>query len=222
MTLINHYEANTEIRYLYHELEERFRELEAFLVHLHGFVTNAEQKLGPDLKLYSEDFFDYFYAGTYGVTFRDSFIVTVSSICEGHIKDFVSTITRLLKTDMPNSKWNNSILDILKEADKTYFKLGLDFNRKEIIDFKGLLAVRNAIVHSNGTTEYVEKYVPLIKQLSKTFPSVELTEDGILIASERFCHDSITIGKSFFFYISKLALRKFPNYQEHRPSEEDF
>ncbi|MBD0375946.1 MAG: hypothetical protein ICV51_09995 [Flavisolibacter sp.] len=222
MTRINHYEANLEIRYVYSQLEERLRELEAFLSHVHGFVTNAEEKIGPDLEIYSQDFFDYFYAGSYGETFRSSFIVTITSICEGHIKDFVSAWKTILQINLADLKWNNSILDLLKEADRAYFKMGMDFTRKEIIDFRGLLAVRNAVVHSSGKTDYVAKYVPLIKQLSKAYPSLELTTDGFIITSEQFCKDAMIICQQFFFYISKLAVRKFPEYRAHRPIEEDF
>lgn len=222
MTRINHHEANLEIRYVYSQLEERLRELEAFLLHVHGFVTKAEERIGPDLEIYSQDFFDYFYAGSFGETFRSSFIVTITSICEGHIKDFISAWKTILKVNLADLRWSNSILDILKEADKTYFKIGIDFTRKEIIDFRGLLAVRNAMVHSNGNTEYVTKYIPLIKQLSKAFPSLELTYDGLLFTNEQFCKDAMIISKRFFFYISKLAIRKFPEYRTHRPIEEDF
>jgi hypothetical protein len=222
VTQINHYEANLEIRYVYFQLEERFRELEAFLSHVHDFVTNAEEKIGPSLELYSQDFFDYFYAGTYGETFRSSFIVTISSICEGHIKEFISAWKNILQVELSDLKWNNSILDHLKDADKTYFKIGIDFTRKEIVNFRGLLAVRNAMVHSSGNTEYVTKYVPLIKQLSKTFPSIELTSDGLIFINEQFCKDAMLIGKTFFFYISKMAIRRFPEYRNHKPIEEDY
>ena len=222
MTRINHYEANLEVRYVYSELEERLRELDAFLSHVHGFVTNAEEKIGLGLELYSQDFFDYFYAGSYGETFRRSFIVTITSICEGHIKDFISAWKTILQVEFTDLKWNNSILDLLKEADKIYFKTGIDFTRKEIIDFRGLLAVRNAIVHSSGNTEYATKYIPLIKQLSKAFPSLELTSDGLTWTSEEFCKDAMIISKRFFFYISKLAVRKFPEYRTHRAIEEGF
>lgn len=222
VTRINHYEANLEIRHVYIELEERFRELEAFLSHIHGFVSNAEEKIGPGLELYSQDFFDYFYAGSYGETFRSSFIVTITSICEGHIKDFVSAWKTILQADLADLRWNNSILDLLKEADKFYFKTGIDFTRKEIIDFKGLLAVRNAMVHSSGNTEYVSKYIPLIKQLSKAFPSLELTSDGMIFTDEQFCRDAMLISKRFFFYITKLAVRKFPDYRAHKPNDDDF
>jgi hypothetical protein len=222
VTGINHYEANIEIRHLYFQLEERFQELEAFLSHVHGFVTNAEEKIGPDLEIYSQDFFEYFYAGSYGETFRSSFIVLITTICEGHIKDFASAWKTILKSDLADLRWNNSILDLLKEADKVYFKTGIDFTREEIINFKGLLAVRNALVHSNGNTDYVSKYIPLIKQLSEAFPSLKLTSDGMIFTDEQFCKDAMFISKRFFFYITKLAVRKFPEYRTHKPTDDYF
>lgn len=219
---INHYEANTEIRHFYFQLDKRFVELEAFLTHVHGFVSNAEQKIGPGLEIYSQDFFDYFYAGSYGETFRSSFIITLTAVCEGQIKDFISTWKPILQADMAGLGWNNSVLDLLKEADKVYFKTGIDFTRKEILNFKGLLAVRNALVHSSGNTDYVTKYIPLIKQLSKEFTSLELTSDGMIFTNEQFCKDTLLISKHFFFYITKLALRKFPEYRTHKPIDSNF
>jgi hypothetical protein len=221
-TSINHYEANQEIRHVYFQLEKRFQELEAFLSHVHCFVANAEEKIGPNLEIYSQDFFDYFYAGSYGETFRSSFIVTITAVCEGHIKDLVSAWKTILQADLADLRWNTSILDLLKEADKVYFKTGIDFTRKEILNFKGLLAVRNAFVHSSGNTDYVTKYIPLIKQLSKEFTSLELTLDGMIITNEQFCKDTLLISKRFFFYITKLALRKFPEYSTHKPINDDF
>jgi hypothetical protein len=220
MTTINHHQANLEIRYVYSQLEERLRELEAFLLHVHGFVKNVEERIDPALEIYSQDFFDYFYAGSYGETFRSSFIITITSICEGHIKDFISVWKTILQVDLTDLKWNNSILDLLKEADKMYLKIGIDFTRKEMVDFRGLLAVRNAMVHSSGNTEYVKRYVPLIKQLLNAFPSLELTSDGLLFTNEQFCNDAMIISKRFFFYISKLGVRKFPEYRAHKPIED--
>jgi hypothetical protein len=99
-------------------------------------VSNAEEKIGPGLELYSQDFFDYFYAGSYGETFRSSFIITITSICEGHIKDFVSAWKTILNDDLTDLNWINIILDLLKDEDNYYLKTGIDFSRKEIIDLK--------------------------------------------------------------------------------------
>ncbi len=84
-TLI-HYEANSEFRFLYSDITEHFFELEAFLKHIHEFVSLTENKIGKNLQLYSEDFFEYYYASSYGETFRTSFIVTVSSVTEAYHK----------------------------------------------------------------------------------------------------------------------------------------
>ena len=139
-----------------------------------------------------------------------------------YIKEYISTWKNVLQVELSELKWNNAILDVLKEADKKYLHLEINFSTKQIIDFKGLLAVRNAYVHSSGNIDHVEKYIPLIKQLTKAFPSIELSSDGVLWTTEQFCKDAMLIGRRFFFYITKLAIRKYPEYRLHKPMDEDF
>lgn len=218
---INHYEANSDFHLLYSDIKDHFYELEAFLKHIHGFVSLAENKLGKDLKLYSADFFEYYYAGSYGETFRSSFIVTVCSVSEAYVKSYVATWKSIFKVDLENVKPTNGILDYLKTTDKDIFKIDLDFSKKEIQEFRALLNVRNAIVHSSGTLDYVLKYEAQIRQLSKAYPSLHVSDDGFIWTDQNFCNDSMKISQRFFFYIFKKAIKKFPDYLLHK-TEDDF
>jgi hypothetical protein len=217
--ILNHYEANSEFRLLYSDITDHFYELEAFLKHIHDFVVSAESKLNKDLQLYSEDFFEYYYARSYGETFRSSFIVTVSSVSEVYIKYYVETWKKLLKTDFENLKPTNGILDYLKTADKKFLNLEIDFATKAVEEFRGLLAVRNSMVHSSGNLDYVQKYEPIIRQLAKVYSSLHVSDDGYIWTEESFCKECMTISKKFFFYIFKLALRKFPKYRIDKPED---
>lgn len=216
----NHYEANSEFRFIYSEIKDHMEELNSFLGYIHKFVSSAENKLRKDLKLYSEDFFEYYYAGSYGETFRQSFIVTISSVAEAYIKCYVNTWIDLLKVNAEHIKPNHGSLDYLKDAEKKIFKAGINFSKQEISDFKGLLAIRNSIVHSSGNLEFVTKYIPTIKMMAKKYPSIQLINNDLIITTEQFCHDSFGIVKRFFFYLFKLALRKFPNYIADKPNDE--
>lgn len=220
--IVNHYEANSEFRFLYSDITNHFYKLESFLKHIHQFVSLTENKLGDDLKVYSEDFFEYYYAGSYGETFRSSFIVTVSSVAEAYIKSYIATWKEVLKVSTGNQKPTNGIVDYLKTADKDVFNIGIDFSKKEIQEFRALLSVRNSMVHSSGNLDYVLKYEPLIRQLAKSYPSLQVSNDGDIWTDENFCKESINICKSFFFYIFKLALKKFPNYKVDSPEDNDF
>ena len=91
---INHYEANFEFHLLYSEIENRFAELDAFLKHIHKYVSVTEGKLGSDLKMYSSDFFEYYYAGSYGETFRSSLIVSVASVSESYLKNYIHSMEK--------------------------------------------------------------------------------------------------------------------------------
>jgi hypothetical protein len=217
---VNHYEANSEFRFLYSDITDHFFELEAFLRHIHEFVSLTENKLGKDLKLYSEDFFEYYYARSYGETFRSSFIVTVSSVAEGYIKSYVATWSNVLKADTGNLKPTNGILDYLKTASKEVFDIGIDFSKKAVEEFRALLAVRNSMVHSNGNLDYVSKYEPLIRQLARRYSSLHVSNEGDIWTEESFCKESMSICKRFFFYIFHLALRKFPNYKLDKPDDD--
>src|SRR5688572_1183837 len=195
MNQINQYEANQEFRHNYYQLEDRFIELESFLKHIHDYVRVAQNKIGPGLQLYSSDFFEYYYAGAYGEIFRDSFILIVSSLSEGEIKRYISSWKKLLNLDTSRVDKTTGILDFLKTVNKSYLNVALDFSKKEIVDLRGLLAVRNAIVHSSGTIEYVPQYKPMIEYMTKSYSSIHLTNEGGVWMEEQFCWDSLKISK---------------------------
>lgn len=218
---VNHYEANEELRFTYSEFKDHLEQLSAFLNHIHSFVESAENKLGSDLKIYSSDFFEYYYAGSYGETFRQSFIVTVSSVAEAYIRYFVGTWEDILSIKEPHLKATNGILEYLKKADKEIIRSSIDFSKKEVDDFRGLLAIRNSIVHSSGNLDFVSKYTLSIEAMTKRYPSVKLTKDGILLIEEQFCSESLEIVKRFFFYITRLSIKLFPKYNTHKPIDDE-
>lgn len=123
-----------------------------------------------------------------------------------------------LDTKSLNKK--NGILNYLKELDEQFINIPIDFTKNEILDIKGFLAIRNAIVHSNGNIEYVPKQIQQIKRMTKIYPSITLNKNGQLYTDPQFCKDGIQIAKSFFYYIFKLAIKYFPDYKEHQPIEE--
>ena len=221
MVYINNYEGNIHFRKLYSSINDHFDLLQDFAKHMQEYITLAESKIGSGLKLYSSDFFEYYNAGSYGETFRGSFIVTVSSVSEIFIKDFINTWKKLSREETLEFKNQNGIIDYLKAADKKYFQLGLDYSKPEVSDFQGLLAIRNSIVHSSGTFEYVEKYVPQISQLARKYPSIVI-EDEQIVTTVQLCYDALSISKKFFFYIFKKAIQKFPIFRRERPLDEDF
>lgn len=218
---VNHFEANSEFRLTYSEIKDHLEQLSAFLGHIHSFVESAENKLGSDLKLYSSDFFEFYYAGSYGETFRRSFIVTVSSVAEAYIKYFVNIWEDILSIPEPHLKATNGIIEYLKSAEKQILKTGIDFSKKEIVDFRGLLAIRNSIVHSSGNLDFVSKYTASIEEMTRKYLSVKLTKDGVIFVEEQFCRDSLEIVKRFFFYIFRLTIRQFPNYSIDKPEDDD-
>jgi len=111
-------------------------------------------------------------------------------------------------------------MDSLKQFDKKYIDLRVDYSRTEVRHFNGLLAIRNSIIHSNSNFEYVKKYSPLIKRMTMEFASISITKNGYIVTQEQFCMDSLEIVKKFFFYIFKLSIKKFPNYRTDEPDYE--
>lgn len=95
---------------------------------------------------------------------------------------------------------------------KEYFAINIDFNNSSVIDFKGLLALRNAIVHSGSTFEDVEKYKPQILQLARKYKSINIVHDQYIFISEQFCETSLGIIRKFFYYIVKSAVRRYYTY----------
>jgi hypothetical protein len=161
--------------------------------------------------LYSSDFFDYFYADSYGETFRSSFIVSVTSVSETFIKSYITAWSNVLNLDISDIKPQYGILEYLKDTVKNTFNIEIDFDKREVADFRVLLYIRNAMVHFGGNI-YTFKHKKEIQHMTESFPSLHLTVDGALLTKERFCIDSMEISKRFFFYLFKLAIKKYPNY----------
>lgn len=219
---INHYKANSEFRLLYHEMKWHYLELEAFLKHTQDFISKTENQLNENSKIYSSDFFEYYHAGTYGYTFRNSFVITISSISETYVKAYINIWANLMKIEISKSKLSNGLLDYLKYADKKILEIGVDFSKREVEDFRGLLAIRNSIVHSDSNLQYVEKYTPQIKRMTKRYSSIQLSEEGSLWTNEQFCYNCLEIAERFFSYLFRLTIRKFPKYRDDRNTEDGF
>ena len=204
------YPAHADFKLLFYGVEDYLEQSHAFLTHINSFIKSSEEKL-KSTKLYSSVSHEFFYAGQYGNTFRDSFIVTVCSFSESYIKNYIEKCTSISTNPIPPPK-KESVMDYLKLACKDYFDIPVDFNNSSVINFKGLLALRNAIVHSGGTFEDVQKYKPQIIQLAKKYKSIEIVQDQYIFISEEFCKASLDIVKQFFYYAVKSAIRRYYTY----------
>lgn len=220
MVYINNYEANSQFRSFYYNIDDHFSLLADYVKHMNQFINFTENKIGKDLEIYSSDFFEYYNADAYGETFRGSFIITVSSVSEIYIKDYVMIWQKLMGDKTFNESFQFGIIDFLKTTDKKIIQLGIDYSKSQVPDFQGLLAIRNALVHSNGTFEYVKKYTPQILQFSRKYPSIIVDNEQIFTTQE-FCTDALNIARKFFFYLLKKTIQKFPNYNVDKPLFDD-
>jgi hypothetical protein len=169
------YPIHADFKLLYWGVEDYLDESNAFLSHIGLFIKTAEDKLSNS-NLYSMDCDEFYFAKGYGNTFRDSFIITACSFSEICLKKYIEKCTLIYKNEIPHPKREN-VIDYLKKLDKEHFKIGIDFNNTAVVDFKGLQALRNAIVHSGSTFQDVLKYKPQIKQLARKYKSIEIFND---------------------------------------------
>lgn len=204
------YPIHADFKLIFWEVEDYLEESTAFLSQISLFIKNAEEKLSNS-KLYSMDCNDFYFAKNYGNTFRDSFIVTACSFSEVYLKKYIEKCIEIHEEEIPKSK-KESVIDYLKIIDKEYLKLGIDFNNAAVIDFKGLQALRNAIIHSGSTFEDVLKYKPQILQLSRKFKTIEILNDHYIFLNDEFCKSSLNIVRDFFYYLVKLAIRRYYKY----------
>lgn len=209
---INHNDANFEFRTLYRNFEDDIIELQFFLKDIHKYISTKEIRLSK-AKIYSLEFEELFWTQSRGQIFRDSFIISSCTVGETYLKSYCLLWMNLLEIGSKKFTYKNGLLDTLKEIEKQHLKLGIDFSKEEIAQFRGLLAVRHSLIHSNGSLHYVENFVPIIKQLAKKYPSLKILDDKFIITDETFCSESLIIIKKFVFYLFKLAIKQFPNYR---------
>lgn len=208
------YPVHADFKLLFYGVEDYLEQSQAFLTHINSFIKSSEEKLNKT-KLYSRDCVDFFYAGQYGNTFRDSFIVTICSFSESYIKRYIEKCIPISDNSIPPLK-KESVMDYLKIACKEYFAINIDFNNTSVIDYKGLLALRNTIVHSGSTFEDVGKYKPQIIQLARKYKSIDIVHDQYLFISEQFCEASLGIVKQFFYYLVKSAIQRYYAYTSEK------
>lgn len=110
------YPVHADFKLLFYRVEDYLEQSQAFLTHINSFINSSEEKLNST-KLYSSDCFDSFYAGQYGNTFRDSFIVTICSFSESYIKNYIEKCTSISDNSIPPVK-KESVMDYLKIAQR--------------------------------------------------------------------------------------------------------
>jgi hypothetical protein len=204
------YPVHAEFKLIYWGVEDFLEESNAFLSHISSFIQTAQNKLS-DSQLYSMDCTEFYFANGYGNTFRDSFIVSACSFSEIYLKKYIEKCVEINKNEIPKAR-KETVMEYLKTLDKNYLKIGIDFNNASVIDFTGLQALRNAIVHSGNTFQDVLNYKPQIIQLSRKFKSIEIFRDEYIFLNDEFCKSSLNIVRDFFYYLVKLAIRRYYNF----------
>lgn len=212
MKNLNHNDANFEFRSLYTDFRDEVAELEYFLCDVHGYITSRNNRLAKG-KIHSQEFNELFVARSNGQIFRDSYLMLVCTIGESYLKAYTLLWIQMLGLNHKDFSYDSGLLDTFKDINKKYLELNIDFSDYRIVDFKGLLAVRNSLIHSNGSFIYVEKSIPIIQQLARKYKSLEIHDSKYIITDEKFCRQSLSIVEKFIFYIFKQGIRKFPNYR---------
>lgn len=202
----------SEISLFYYGLKkDSLIQLEEYLKHSSIFLDSIDKKF-DDMKIYSEDFFEYFYAGGYKSIFTEQFIISLVSLSEYKLKIFLEIFDYVLEEDELKkiTSANNDVLTAFKKYSKDYLKIIPKFDGKEYKEFKELTSLRNIIVHS-GSRLWLqrESNIAAVKELSKRYSDIKIYDDYVYI-DIKFCLEAIEIVKRFFFLISKNFMREFP------------
>src|SRR5690606_38427408 len=92
-------EVRESIILFYHSLKfDHLIELEEYLRHSSVFLDSIKSKF-DNMEIYSDDFFEYFYAGGYERLFCEQFIVSLLSMSEYNIKSLLEEFDYLNKTE---------------------------------------------------------------------------------------------------------------------------
>lgn len=210
---LNSKEIREYISTFYHFFKtDSLIQMEEYFKHSSIFLDSIDKKFG-NMQLYSDDFFEYFYAGGYKMIFTEQFIISLVSMSEYKLKIFLEIFDFALEgNELKNILSQNSdILTAFKKYSKDYLKITPKFDGIEYKNFKQLISLRNIMVHS-GSRLWLQRdsNISAVKELSKKYPQIKIYNDDNVYVDIDFCLEAVEIVKRFFFLITKNYMREFP------------
>jgi hypothetical protein len=147
------------------------------------------------------------YEDLFPVLLGSSFIIVLVSTLERELSTYAETVGRVSNIEIKLADLRGGFHEQFKTYLSKVAKLSFDFNSIEWNDIKGLIEVRNAIVHDAGVVEDSARG-RTIKTFNQRYPTLNI-KGSSLHPTIPFCNQMIQLVHSFLVNLTNAAYEHY-------------
>ena len=143
------------------------------------------------------------YDELFPVLLGNSFIIILVSTLERELSTYTETVGRASHIDIKSSDLKGSFHEQFKTYLSKVARLSFDFDAKEWSDIKGLIEVRNAIVHNAGVIDDSPRG-RTINTFNREYPTLNI-KGNIVYPTIPFCNHMVQLVHRFLIKLTNAA-----------------
>ena len=200
-------DASMEIDLLHEYVLNMTKAIEAAKDSCRGEVLNRRPTLHAialdDSELFAEQFPRLLHEGT---------IISIIIFLERVLNDFAGDLQRTERIQLSIKDLNGSLIERFKKY--CFYVAGLPFSisDQDWESLRGVLEIRNCLVHSNGSLTEFQK-APTIKAFVRRHGTPQIDDAGWLRADDRTALKVLEVAKGFVENIHEAALQKYAGHR---------
>ena len=148
------------------------------------------------------------YEEQFPVLLANSFIIVLVSTLERELSTYCNTATEVGSLAIKSSDLSGRFHEQFKVYLSKVVRMPIDFKSNSWADIKGLIEVRNTIVHNDGTLETDTSRKRVILNLYERYPTLNI-KGNVLRPTIPFCNQMVQVVHDFLATIAKTADEHF-------------
>lgn len=137
----------------------------------------------------------------------NSFVITLTSILERELHNFADTLSKVTKFDNDLIINQSGFFDRFKRSMSKSVHVPYDFGTEQWNDIKGLVEVRNFVVHKSGVLDNSPRSKTIF-EFNKRYPTLTIKGNQIFPIIP-FCNDMISLVHKFLRDLTDAAYERF-------------
>jgi hypothetical protein len=147
------------------------------------------------------------YDDLFPILLGNSFIIVLVSTLERELFTYCETVGKVSNIEIKSSDLKGSFHEQFKTYLSKVAKLSFDFDATDWDDIKGLIEVRNAIVHNSGMV-YDSQRGRTIKKFNQRYPTLNIKR-SIVYPTIPFCNQMIQLVHAFLVSLTNTAYEHY-------------
>jgi hypothetical protein len=147
------------------------------------------------------------YDDLFPVLLGSSFIIVLVSTFERELSTYAETVRQVGNNEIKSADLRGSFHEQFKTYLSKVAKLSFDFNSDEWNDIKGLIEVRNAIVHNAGIVDDSARG-RTIKIFNQRYPTLNI-KGSTVYPTIPFCNQMIQVVHTFLVNLTNAAYEHY-------------